>query len=148
MEKYVCFLEKNPIIYYFLQFTYGIIMNIIGGLLALILLITGYKPKKFTNNIYFEFKKIDWFGFSCGIFVFIGKDCTNFLWHESGHSIQNVTFGPLFPFIVAIPSVIRFWYRELKFYKKGLTPKTYYDDIWFEGQATLLGSYIIYYRKD
>lgn len=42
------------------------------------------------------------------------------------------------PFVIAIPSMIRYWYREIiwrkdrqKYYQ---LPK--YDAIWFEGQAT------------
>lgn len=47
-------------------------------------------------------------------------------------------------FVITIPSIIRYWYRELKYNKKGLTPPTEYDDIWFEGQATKWGyKYII-----
>lgn len=61
--------------------------------------------------------------------------------HECGHGIQNIIFGPLFPFLVAIPSVIRYWYREVIWRKDReryfQLPK--YDDIWFEGQATRWG---------
>ena len=60
--------------------------------------------------------------------------------HESGHGIQNAIMGPLFIFLVAIPSAARYWYRELKFNRKGLTPPTAYDAIWFEGSATYLGT--------
>ena len=41
------------------------------------------------------------------------------------------------PFIVCIPSAIRYWYRNIKVsFGKDLQP---YDSIWFEGQATTLG---------
>ena len=46
-------------------------------------------------------------------------------------------FGPLMPFIVAIPSCIRYWFRRFT------KPTTMYDGIWFERQATNLG-----YRMD
>ena len=39
-------------------------------------------------------------------------------------------------FVITGPSIVRYWYRELKYYRKGLVPPTKYDDIWFEGQAT------------
>ena len=62
--------------------------------------------------------------------------------HEYGHGIQNLWWGPLFLFVIAIPSAIRYWWRI--FYRKFIYPKNRkklpaYDDIWFEGQATKLG---------
>ena len=44
------------------------------------------------------------------------------------------------PFVVSIPSAIRYWNRKLNYHDKGLTPPTEYDDIWFEKQATKLGA--------
>lgn len=64
--------------------------------------------------------------------------------HEAGHGLQNIVWGFLFPFVVCIPSAIRYWYRELKYHRKHIKPKTEYDDIWFEGQATRWG-HIYYY---
>ena len=58
--------------------------------------------------------------------------------HEYGHSIQNLWWGWLMPFVICIPSAVRYWYREIR-YAIGKPPKTKYDDIWFEGQATKLG---------
>ena len=49
--------------------------------------------------------------------------------HEMGHGLQNCLWGPLGIFVIFIPSAIRYWYRELKFYRKGLIPLTQYDDI-------------------
>ena len=63
--------------------------------------------------------------------------------HEFGHSFQNAILGPLFIFIVAIPSAIRYWvmtFRE----KKGKSLKAY-DLIWFEGSATSIGEYAYSY---
>lgn len=61
--------------------------------------------------------------------------------HESGHGIQNIMFGPLMPFIVSIPSCIRYWYREylVRSGKKKYYELPEYDSIWFEGMATRLG---------
>jgi hypothetical protein len=59
--------------------------------------------------------------------------------HECGHGLQNIMFGPLFIFIIFIPSCIRYWYRELRYERKGIMPPTSYDSIWFEGWATELG---------
>lgn len=43
-------------------------------------------------------------------------------------------WGPLFPFVIALPSAIRYHYQNWRS-KKGLENKPY-DAIWFEGQAT------------
>lgn len=62
--------------------------------------------------------------------------------HEAGHSLQNILLGPLMPFLVAIPSAVRYWYREYQVKKKkklrGELPP--YESIWFEGWATRLGN--------
>ncbi|MBO5712210.1 MAG: hypothetical protein J6R47_05160 [Acholeplasmatales bacterium] len=49
------------------------------------------------------------------------------------------------PFVICIPSALRYWYRELRYNRKGITPPTKYDDIWFEDEATKLGRL---YRKE
>ena len=54
--------------------------------------------------------------------------------HEFGHSIQNMFMGPFFPFIVAIPSAVRYW---LDYFGK---LKTEYDSVWFEYTATVWGT--------
>ena len=84
----------------------------------------------------------NWGGYNMGCFFIcceegIGQDylCA----HECGHGLQNCLWGPLFPFVIMIPSVIRFWYREFKYNRKGLQAPTEYGDIWFEGQASRWG---------
>lgn len=59
---------------------------------------------------------------------------SHLLEHEFGHSIQNCFLGPLFLAYVMIPSVIRFWYRELNH-----VTEPSYDYAWFEQQATMFG---------
>ena len=90
--------------------------------------------------------KGNWGGVSLGLFQLCGsynqKDgpCYDPEWyehtrrHEFGHSIQNMIFGPLFPFIVAIPSAVRYW---LDYYEK---LKSEYESVWFEHTATLWGT--------
>lgn len=120
-------------IYYLLQFTYGILMNAIGSIVFIIVVC-------FTHNVQRHYHSIvtitehQFGGLSLGIFTIASSNSDYILNHELGHSYQNIMFGPLFPFIVAIPSVIRYWYREIK------KPTTSYDSIWFEGQATRIGT--------
>ena len=133
---------KNRWLYYILNFTWGIIANIMGAFVALGLLITGHKPKKYFGTVQFLVGE-NWGGFSLGLFQVVCKDYTEDLaYHELGHSYQNIWMGPFWFFVVAIPSMIRYWYRELKYYRKGLQPKTKYDDFWVEGSASEIGKHI------
>ena len=132
--------------YYILNLTWGLPMNIIGGIVALVLLCMGYKPKKFGTCIYFVVGKW-WGGLNLGMFFITDAvQDEHTLKHEFGHSVQNAMYGVLFPFIVAIPSAVRYWVREYQSKRgKWLEP---YDAIWFEGQATALGNkYIQLWRK-
>ena len=82
-------------------------------------------------------------GLEGGIFIFSNTDGiwnhSYLLFHEWGHCWpQMLICGPLHPLLVFIPSVIRFWWRELMYRKhKTLRP---YDAVWFEGTATEWGS--------
>lgn len=73
------------------------------------------------------------------------------LWHEAGHSIQHSLYGPLFIFLIAIPSCIRYWYRNWYAKKHKSDPDYYmkpYDAVWFEASASDLGrKYFDYYNK-
>ena len=112
-------------------------MVLIGFATAHVLKWFGYKPKSWSGCSWFTVGK-NWGGINLGL-VIITDDTADadILDHEFGHSIQNALFGIFFPFIVAIPSVIRYWKRNFDSSKgKNLEP---YDAIWFEGQATKLG---------
>ena len=125
MKKFISYF-----IFYIIQLSWGILMNIFGIFVTLFMLITLHKPHLFGPSIYFKCKKLEGFGFEAGIFFVIGADCEGdeIMMHEAGHGIQNFFFGPFTVFISFIPSLIRYWYREIKYYRKGLEPKTgYYD---------------------
>ena len=127
-------------LFYFLNFTWGLLLTLVGSVYALLFIITLHKPKRFGYCIAFESKYIGG-GLSVGIFIFTCKNPTDYLLqHEHGHAIQNAFYGPLMPFIVSIPSFTRYHYRNIKrkvFKKKN---KTLYDAIWFEAEATALGA--------
>lgn len=127
------------ILFWVASFTWGLPMTLVGSIVAITLIITGHKPKRFHWFIYFEIGD-NWGGFELGCFFITNKNPSlHIMQHEAGHGIQNIIFGVFMPFVVSIPSLIRYWYREFKFYKKGLKPTTDYDSIWFEKQATKLG---------
>ena len=93
-------------------------MTLIGVVVALFCLVIGKTPEHFHHYITFRIGK-NWGGFEAGPFFF--TDETPSLYtnqHEAGHGIQNIVLGPLMPFVVSIPSAIRYWFREQKT-KKG-----------------------------
>ena len=128
--------------FYFLSFTWGIIMTTIGCLASLVLLIAGCKPKRNQYGWYFEAGK-GWGGCELGCMCIVNTNPSQHtLNHEFGHAIQNCYFGPLMIFI-SIASAIRYWYREylVQIKKVSRTSLPKYDSIWFEGDATKIGTY-------
>lgn len=102
------------ILFYILSFTWGILVTSYGCICALVMLIIGKKPEKFHNRIYFRVGK-DWGGFEAGPFFFCDETPTLELkQHECGHGIQNIVLGPLTPFLVSLPSALRYWMREFR----------------------------------
>lgn len=128
---------KSRAVYYILSFTWGLPMTFFGCIVALGLLITGHKPKRYGWDFCFEFESIGW-GLELGLFFIAPTNSELTNQHEHGHGIQNIYLGIFTPAVVSIPSAIRFWYREIR-YNIGKPCKTKYDDIWFEGSATASG---------
>lgn len=132
------FLIKYQFLYWFLNFTWGIITTLCGLLISLVLLCFGKKPKKCHKIWYFKIFK-NWGGMEMGT-MFL-RDCNSdnsINNHEYGHTFQNAILGPFFIFIVAIPSAIRYWYQTIR--EKQNKENKDYDLIWFEGSATDIGN--------
>lgn len=95
-------------LFWFLSLTWGCIMTAIGLVAAFIMLVTKHKPQIFGPCIYFEVGK-NWGGINLGPIFLVNKGCGVYTKsHEAGHGIQNIILGPLFPFIVGIPSAMRY----------------------------------------
>lgn len=106
--------KSKVILFYIASFTWGILMSAIGGIVVLALLITGHKPQRFHDRIYFQVGG-NWGGAEIGCFFIVGNPTSlHIKQHESGHGFQNCWWGPLMPFVVCIPSAIRYWLRECK----------------------------------
>lgn len=137
--------HMNKLTFYLLSFTWGLPLTLVGFIVGAALMIAGKKPEKWGACWYFKIGQ-NWGGVELGlIFLTDNTPSEHTKNHEHGHAIQNCYFGFFMPFIVCIPSATRYWYRELKYHRKGLTPPTKYDDVWFEGQASKLGA--IYVNK-
>lgn len=105
------------IIYYILQWTWGVIMNIIGLGVFLFAKIKKYETYKYRNAICIV---VPWNfgGLELGMFFVRGERNNSVCAHEYGHGIQNLWWGPLFPFVVCIPSAYRYWMRNKKTQKE------------------------------
>lgn len=97
------------ILYVFLQFTWGIIQNIAGVFVRLFVLIgSGKEARMGTHHgaVVTKWKKSHSMGL--GMFIFFGHegapDEKNVLSHEYGHTVQSAWLGPLFLFVIGIPS--------------------------------------------
>lgn len=96
-------------VYWLIQSTWGFIMTFIGACVALGLIIFGYKPKTLGPNVYFEVGQ-NWGGVNFGPFFVCCKNSTEHTkYHESGHGLQNLIWGPFMPFIICLPSMARYW---------------------------------------
>ena len=133
------------ILFYIISFTWGGIMTAIGLVVLLVTLPFG-KFEIYHGRIYKRIGK-NWGGVELGCFFLCDNSADEYiLAHESGHGLQNCLWGPLMPFVVCIPSAIRYWYREFiwRFNKEKFNKLPEYDAIWFEGQATKWGKkYVI-----
>ena len=131
----------NKVLFWFLQLTWGAIMNLIGLIAFLVLIILGHKPRRFHQTIYFLVGS-NWGGVNLGFVTIISRSSgETTLRHEHGHFIQNALYGVLFPFVVAIPSAFRYHYRNwlVRAKRKARSELPNYYSIWFEKQASELG---------
>lgn len=134
------FLLKHKWLYYILSYTRGILMNLVGLLASLVLILIRQKTSLYAGIWCFKVGR-GWGGISLGsMFITDTYSFDSLKGHEFGHTVQNAIFGPLFIFLIAIPSCIRYWHYN-RCVKKGKDHSPY-DAIWFEGSATEIGTYI------
>ena len=134
----------NKVIFYILSFTWGLPLTLVGLLVSMVCEICGYVSYgKYGYCWVFQIGR-NWGGLNLGPVILTSTPHnSNLMKHEHGHAIQNCWFGPFMLIFVCIPSAIRYWYRELKYLRKGKIPPTAYDDAWFEGNATRVGKKFI-----
>lgn len=125
-------------LYYLIQLTWGLPLNIIGAMVYFVLKYLFKRPVNRFRNMFCVIVPSNFGGMNLGMFTVLGNQMGYLVSHEYGHSIQNLIFGWFTPFVVSIPSAVRYWYRNIQT-AIGESPQTMYDDVWFEAQATKLG---------
>ena len=129
------------VLFWIISLTWGGLMTYLGLIISLVLLIAGYKPKKFGYGFYFEIGN-NWGGLELGaVFLANNNPSLHLKQHEAGHGIQNLMLGAFMPFVISIPSAVRYHYRKwlVKTGRKKITDLSDYDSIWFEKWATKSG---------
>ena len=125
--------------YYIISLTWGFPITVIGLAAAIILLFLGFTPYENSYGWYFQIGE-NWGGINLGIVSIVNKNPSEHtLQHEFGHSIQNCIFGIFFIPFIAIPSFIRYWYREYLRKVENNHDLPEYDYAWYEGMATMFG---------
>lgn len=149
--KWTKFILKHQVFYYVISILWNHFMLLIGLFCTLGLWVASWFNKKITFHKYYWIYYIKvgpeyWGGFDTAL-CFLrdqSSDDGYINTHEWGHSLSQGWLGPLFFFIVAIPSAIRWWDRELHPNKEFKD----YDAVWFEDLATQAGLYAIRYLEE
>lgn len=123
--------------YYLLQLSWGLIQNIIGLLLYLII---KHDECFFYHGAYV----IRWHHHSSmalGLFIFYGHHDEKVLVHEYGHTIQSIILGPFYLLIIGIPSLL--WASLPYFHHMRQKKHISYYSLFFEQSASKLGNKIL-----
>lgn len=125
--------------YLVLQFTWGAIQNALGFLLFLKNIRCEHA---YYHGAILTFHEGDWGGVSLGAFIFInGKRGDEYKKtvsvHEYGHTIQSLILGPLYLFVVGIPSFV--WCNNKKCIAMRQDNNKSYYDLYCENWANRLG---------
>ncbi len=131
----------KKLLFYLVQFTWALPQNL-TGFLAYLVMYKNHKHERFHNSFITYVSKKNFGGVSIGIFIFINPDRSED-WlhdtkiHEYGHTIQSLALGPVWPFVIALPSVIWCGLPALVKYRKEKSVSYYW--LYCEGWANLWG---------
>ncbi len=122
-------------LFYFIQWTWGLPVNAVGGLAFLICKMRGNRTEKF-ENAYITYLNWNAGGLSLGLFLFIKDDFWNRSWiydtriHEYGHTWQCLVLGPFYWPVIGLPSAI--WYHGFEGYRrrKNISYYAFYPEKW------------------
>lgn len=122
-------------LFYVLQFTWGLPVNLAG--LVLFLCCRGARHEMFHNSVV-TYLPGNSGGLSLGIFLFISRQnagVRRLCVHEYGHTVQCLFLGPLYWPVVVIPSAV--WYHFFAGYRR--KHRISYDALYCERWATAWG---------
>ena len=132
--------KLKRIIFYLMQWTWGIFQNILGFMIFFVLCLRDI------NREIFEYKGaiVTMWDYpnsaSLGMFIFLGFDDERLLVHEYGHCIQSIILGPFYLFFIGIPSLA--WCNYPRFRKLRKKGKYRYSSFYTEKWANHLAEKI------
>ena len=95
-------------LFYLLQFTWGLPVNL-AGLTVFLFCRKRWHSERFCNSVV-TYLPGNRGGLSLGVFIFLSihnpRESGPLCAHEYGHTVQCLFLGPLYWFVVAIPSVV------------------------------------------
>ena len=133
----------KSILFYGLQFTWGLPQNLAGAIMYLQQRKNG-KTDRFHYGIVTYIDKKNFGGVSLGVFTFVCANRSE-AWthdtriHEYGHTFQSLLLGPLYFPVVGIPSFI--WCNLPVFAKQHKADPGHYYKLYCESWANSWGSY-------
>ena len=122
-------------LFYIIQWTWGLPVNLIGGIVYLICKLLGRRQEKI-GYAYYTFLPWNQGGLTLGLFIFMKDNHPNKTWtyntiiHEYGHTWQTLLLGPLYWLVIAIPSAI--WCNFFEKYRKknNVSYYVFYPEKW------------------
>lgn len=120
----------------FLQYTWGVLQTFVGTIVFLITLLCGCRHIWLNGSVITEIRG-NWGGITLGMFAFVDympagdrAKQYNLVLHEYGHTIQSYMLGPLWIFIIGIPSLIWAGFFESYRIKNNVSYYSFYPEKW------------------
>lgn len=134
----------KAILFYIWQFTYAIVQNLMGLAMLAFYKSKGAESEWYHNALITYIDKKNFGGVSLGMFIFINKNregdrLHDTKIHEYGHTVQSLILGPIFLFIIAIPSVV--WCNLPYFIKLRREKNVSYYRAYCEGWSNVCGAW-------
>lgn len=130
------------ILYVAVQCTWGAVQTLAGAILFLQNLSCAHD--RYQNAVRTQWEKNS--GVSLGLFIFTPKGADQMAVHEYGHTYQSLFLGPLYLFIIGIPSCI--WNRSERYRRLRAEYGVPYSFCFAEGWADRLGEKMTGMRSD
>lgn len=132
----------RAVLFYIWQFTYALPQNIFGLVMLAIQKSKGAESEWYHNALITYIDKKNFGGVSLGMFIFInskrdGDQRHDTKIHEYGHTVQSLILGPLWLFVIAIPSVV--WCNTPYFVKMRREKGVSYYRAYCEGWSNTCG---------
>ena len=116
-------------LYVLVQCTWGLAQTLAGALVCLCC--PGCPHSVHRGAVVTQWRREE--GLSLGLFVFLPKDAGDkLLSHEYGHTLQSLLLGPLYLFVIGLPSVIWAGLPALmrRRAKRGISYYAFYTERW------------------